>query len=102
MIRLPPRSTLFPYTTRFRSHLLFRATEPDDYWLAGNSTAGAWDCWSLLAAIAAVTTRIELGPLVACASFHHPALLAKRADTDRRSTRLNSSHANISYAVFCL
>ncbi len=61
-------------------HLLARFPEPQD-WLDGNTTAGAWDCWSLLAALAAVTTRIEIGPLVSCTSFHNPALLAKKAAT---------------------
>ena len=61
-------------------HLLARFPEPQD-WLDGHSTVGAWDCWSLLAALAAVTTRIEIGPLVACTSFHNPALLAKKAAT---------------------
>lgn len=61
-------------------HLFARFPEPQD-WLDGQTTSGAWDCWSLLAALAAVTTRIELGPLVACTSFHNPALLAKKAAT---------------------
>ena len=42
---------------------------------------GPWEAWTLLAAIAASTSRIELGPLVACTSFHNPALLAKQAAT---------------------
>src|SRR5881227_1304251 len=44
-------------------------------------THGIWECWSLLAALAAVTHRVELGPLVACTAFRSPALLAKMADT---------------------
>ena len=44
-------------------------------------TRGIWECWSLLAALAAVTSRVALGPLVACTAFRSPALLAKMADT---------------------
>lgn len=44
-------------------------------------TRGIWECWSLLAALAAVTRRVELGSLVACTAFRSPALLAKLADT---------------------
>jgi len=61
-------------------HLFARFPEPQD-WLDGHTTSGAWDCWSLLAALAAVTKRIEIGPLVACTSFHNPALVAKKAAT---------------------
>lgn len=42
---------------------------------------GVWDAWSLLAGLAAVTSRVELGPLVACTSFHNPAMIAKKAST---------------------
>jgi probable F420-dependent oxidoreductase len=42
---------------------------------------GAWDAWSLLAALAATTRRMEIAPLVACSSFRNPALIAKMADT---------------------
>src|SRR2546422_6975614 len=66
MIRRPPRSTLFPYTTLFRSPLLYRH---------------------------GVVERRHLGRAVRSVG---PALL------DRKSTRLNSSHGYISYAVFCL
>ena len=54
-------------------HLLYR-------W-PGLEPRGPWEAWSLLAAVAAVTSRIELGPLVACTGFHPPALLAKQAAT---------------------
>jgi alkanesulfonate monooxygenase SsuD/methylene tetrahydromethanopterin reductase-like flavin-dependent oxidoreductase (luciferase family) len=52
-------------------HLLYR----DD----GREERGPWEVWTQLAALAAVTTRVELGPLVACASFHPPGVLAKMA-----------------------
>ena len=54
-------------------HLLYR-------W-ADRRSRGPWEAWSMLAAIGAVTNRIEFGPLVACTSFHNPALLAKQAST---------------------
>jgi alkanesulfonate monooxygenase SsuD/methylene tetrahydromethanopterin reductase-like flavin-dependent oxidoreductase (luciferase family) len=60
-------------------HLLYRYL--DD---AGNPTEparGPWEAWTTLAAIAAVTERVELGPLVAATSFHNPAMLAKKAAT---------------------
>jgi alkanesulfonate monooxygenase SsuD/methylene tetrahydromethanopterin reductase-like flavin-dependent oxidoreductase (luciferase family) len=57
----------------FGEHLLYRY--PD------GAKRGPWEAWTTLAAIAAATSRISLGPLVACTSFHNPALLAKQATT---------------------
>jgi alkanesulfonate monooxygenase SsuD/methylene tetrahydromethanopterin reductase-like flavin-dependent oxidoreductase (luciferase family) len=54
-------------------HLLYR----DD----GRLERGPWEAWTLLAALAAVTERVRLGPLVACAAFHPPGLIAKAAAT---------------------
>src|SRR3712207_7246351 len=74
MIRRPPRSTLFPYTTLFRSDL-WESTGPVWHYRY-------WDNFCL--------------HLFSKGGFNH------WTDQDRKSTRLNSSHANISYAVFCL
>jgi probable F420-dependent oxidoreductase len=54
---------------------------PVDQYVPGADPMGAWDSWSLLAALAASTTRIELGTLVTCTAFRNPALLARIADT---------------------
>ncbi len=54
-------------------HLLYRS--------ASGETTGPWECWSMLCAIAGITTRVELGPLVLCTGFRNPALIAKMADT---------------------
>src|SRR5256885_16744046 len=83
MIRRPPRSTLFPYTTLFRSH---RAAEVHAHRV---SAAHAPDTRG-----AGVTRRQALLPRED-SRIHH-------ARQDRKSTRLNSSHLVISYAVFCL
>jgi alkanesulfonate monooxygenase SsuD/methylene tetrahydromethanopterin reductase-like flavin-dependent oxidoreductase (luciferase family) len=54
-------------------HLLYR--DPD------GSTRAPWEAWSLLSALAVATSRVELGPLVACTAFHNPAMIAKKAAT---------------------
>src|SRR3712207_8884892 len=82
MIRRPPRSTLFPYTTLFRSTLLL--VEPGLQDLQGLGLV-------LVLALLVLDRDREPGRQV---GDPHRA--------DRKSTRLNSSHANISYAVFCL
>src|SRR3712207_8339463 len=90
MILRPPRSTLFPYTTLFRSLLQLRpggrrvplAPLPE----AGQHLGG-----QLLPAL-----------VEPCGGHPHLPSGGWAVDSDRKSTRLNSSHANISYAVFCL
>src|SRR3712207_7672496 len=76
MIRRPPRSTLFPYTTLFRSFFP-------------------------LVKLATIIAK-EFPILAAYAAAEPPPGIDFLAPKDRKSTRLNSSHANISYAVFCL
>lgn len=58
-------------------HLLI----PVDRYVPGAAPMGAWECWSLLAALAAATERVTLGTLMTCTAFRNPALLAKMADT---------------------
>src|SRR5256885_8112208 len=84
MIRRPPRSTLFPYTTLFRSR--FRFVEADV----------ARDPLPLeeMAVVLHLAARPGVRP-----SLENPA---SYSEADRKSTRLNSSHLVISYAVFCL
>src|SRR5258708_20587610 len=83
MIRRPPRSTLFPYTTLFRSHIIaigensHRTNSCSCWWMKHQFPDAGWAIRDL---------RIVL----------------RVAGTDRKSTRLNSSHQIISYAVFCL
>src|SRR3712207_7623806 len=97
MIRRPPRSTLFPYTTLFRSgprgvpqgarHRL----SCDTPWAVSASTGmpiAAFD-----KELDGISPSDDAGPLQALRGLR---------EQDRKSTRLNSSHANISYAVFCL
>src|SRR3712207_6848902 len=87
MIRRPPRSTLFPYTTLFRSHRGHLRARGDARWsglLDGHRGRPHRD--------GRERGVVRLGRVA----------LAEREGGDRKSTRLNSSHANISYAVFCL
>src|SRR2546430_3780580 len=82
MIRRPPRSTLFPYTTLFRSGVSRGGRAPSDLERAPDGGRHR-----------AVDRAPEL---------QHGAAVDLRRDRDRKSTRLNSSHSQISYAVFCL
>src|SRR3712207_7917313 len=86
MIRRPPRSTLFPYTTLFRSVM-----------------ENGWE--QVVAVLGILASGAAYLPLDAGLPKERLWYLLKSAEVefaDRKSTRLNSSHANISYAVFCL
>src|SRR3712207_7822120 len=85
MIRRPPRSTLFPYTTLFRSVVHVQVGHHH-----------VLDGVRVHAALAELLVERRLGPHAAEDQPH------AHSEVDRKSTRLNSSHANISYAVFCL
>src|SRR3712207_7406598 len=96
MIRRPPRSTLFPYTTLFRSVRIGAA-------MTAPLIVAVDDDPALLAAVEReLRTRYEPDYRVCCLSAAAEALATLEELEDRKSTRLNSSHANISYAVFCL
>src|SRR3712207_9478556 len=94
MIRRPPRATLFPYTTLFRS----KRKRAEGRIRAGDQDV---DRRVVEAAKLAPACRRPGHPVVERAHAEHRRD-AERVDRDRKSTRLNSSHANISYAVFCL
>src|SRR5688572_30855968 len=92
MLRRPPRSTLFPYTTLFRSTDRIAAGEvppapPRPQGLERNVVVTQWDWADPKAYLHDVVSTDRRNP---------------RVNADRKSTRLNSSHSQISYAVFCL
>src|SRR3712207_8615634 len=92
MIRRPPRSTLFPYTTLFRSpthlgEMIYDTVDISLRPLLDPKLTASWEIG---------LTRVVEG------TVSEEEYLHKLEDLDRKSTRLNSSHANISYAVFCL
>src|SRR3712207_7934377 len=87
MIRRPPRSTLFPYTTLFRSWINVASTSPVGTVGAIAEQGGLYTFQWQVTTLSGGKGRL---PFVA------------EEQRDRKSTRLNSSHANISYAVFCL
>src|SRR3712207_7831748 len=88
MIRRPPRSTLFPYTTLFRS---LSVCGPEN--TASPADCGKGDQMRKKLVVLLAVGALGVGGATAPAAM---------AGTDRKSTRLNSSHAHISYAVFCL
>src|SRR2546430_6695484 len=88
MIRRPPRSTLFPYTTLFRSY----RDEVTEYWFV--SSAGA--------VLHELRPEVTLSGTAVARQPRRRPMDSSPFSIDRKSTRLNSSHSQISYAVFCL
>src|SRR3712207_7161731 len=93
MIRRPPRSTLFPYTTLFRSPAAVLAIGLGFYMLHNTLQTNATQMTPEArgTAVSVFSSALYIGQMAGVA-----------LGSDRKSTRLNSSHANISYAVFCL
>src|SRR2546430_11508097 len=90
MIRRPPRSTLFPYTTLFRSEVSNFCRENCSY------------CGMRRGHRDLARHRARLDQMAELLVRHRPASVTDVNIQDRKSTRLNSSHSQISYAVFCL
>src|SRR3712207_8587693 len=97
MIRRPPRSTLFPYTTLFRSAAAEDREQLTHVFVGGEAPIGLGGAGAGRRGGGAESLKARRLPFSA-----HGRQLVHRRDPDRKSTRLNSSHANISYAVFCL
>src|SRR3712207_6852669 len=95
MIRRPPRSTLFPYTTLFRSDPCGTLLGPGPHQIPDAGAHGAELPWGLRTVDGTCNNLVP-------GQAHFGAADAVFPRRDRKSTRLNSSHANISYAVFCL
>src|SRR5256885_8304853 len=96
MIRRPPRSTLFPYTTLFRSQ--------GGQSMVEFAVVVGWFLFVLFAAVSAAFHSIQraMAETAAGAGVQLAASASPATLEDRKSTRLNSSHLVISYAVFCL
>src|SRR3712207_7367738 len=92
MIRRPPRSTLFPYTTLFRSGVQYPSCNAQSH-----RKISIVEIPLTAPAQSKVIGTADVSPNIGC---HDVSVFLARKD--RKSTRLNSSHANISYAVFCL
>src|SRR2546430_4044874 len=92
MIRRPPRSTLFPYTTLFRSTT----------WRAAPAPKSSVAVWSIASSADGVRERSKNLATTRRLGGGYPPSVQLIIIPDRKSTRLNSSHSQISYAVFCL
>src|SRR5258708_10131841 len=91
MIRRPPRSTLFPYTTLFRS----QNTDAGEIFVMTNAS---YPGLQVPTAVTAIQSRLDYAPVNITSGNNGTTINLQ----DRKSTRLNSSHQIISYAVFCL
>src|SRR3712207_8155981 len=99
MIRRPPRSTLFPYTTLFRSDDTVGRVKAYEAIVKGENIAEP----SIPESFKVLLKEMQSLALdVDVMSEEGAEVEIREEDEDRKSTRLNSSHANISYAVFCL
>src|SRR3712207_7418913 len=97
MIRRPPRSTLFPYTT------LFRSNPENIVWIFGSGRSGSTWLSSMMGDIEGHTLWGEPWVGALFGNYYYRGVAERKHKTQiGRATRLNSSHANISYAVFCL
>src|SRR3712207_7854734 len=98
MIRRPPRSTLFPYTTLFRSQDSHSAA----YRTMKAMQIGIFGATGQVGGVMRTLLLDRSFPFDGVRMFASARSAGRRIELDRKSTRLNSSHANISYAVFCL
>ncbi|MBW3632742.1 MAG: LLM class flavin-dependent oxidoreductase [Chloroflexi bacterium] len=88
-VQLPEVERVAPWSDLARMATTAEALGYDSIWVGdhlifrdgGEAPRGPWEAWTVMAAIAAITERVEIGPLVACTSFHNPAMIAKKAVT---------------------
>lgn len=88
-VQLPEIERVAPWPDMKRMATTAEALGYDSIWLGdhllykneGDTPKGPWEAWTMMAAIAAVTEKVEIGPLVACTSFHNAAMIAKKAVT---------------------
>ena len=88
-VQLPEVERVAPWSDLARMATTAEALGYDSIWVGdhlivrtpGEPPRGPWEAWTVMAALAAITERVEIGPLVACTSFHSPAMIAKKAAT---------------------
>ena len=88
-VQLPEIERVAPWSDLARMATTAEALGYDSIWIGDHlifrdgdaPPRGPWEAWTMMAAIAAITERVEIGPLVACTSFHNPAMIAKKAAT---------------------